>query len=305
MAKLSFMKFYPYDWINDTRSLSASAKGCWIDLLCLMWNAPKRGLWTGTFEEFSRVTGTPWEAAMSLIQELSSVSRVTKRDNGVTLENRRMVREEKAYKSHAIRQREYRERHKSDAKVTPKTLDVRLLKTLDKDNNTPYSPPKGDMVYVKPDREKQLPQFLVYAYKVAKGFQKNDREWDKANWSRFARPAKELAALFGSWKPAVDCIEALSRRFNDKGLDWTLSTIAKHAHEWKLKREKENGYASNGGTSIHNADAQRKRESDNPDDRGLIAGGKVLAGVRTLSSFIPEAEDVGGIPGGKDAEYPE
>jgi uncharacterized protein YdaU (DUF1376 family) len=146
MAKLSFMKFYPYDWMNDTRSLSIEAKGCWIEILCLMWNAKERGRWTGTFQEFARVTGSPWESAPTLIAELEKVCTVTHRNDGVTLENRRMRREEKHYKLASNRQRRWRRNANNNATVTAKTLDVRL-KTLDsQDNNkkktTPSAPNK-------------------------------------------------------------------------------------------------------------------------------------------------------------------
>lgn len=129
MPKLSFMKFYPADWINDTRSLSAEAKGCWMDLLCFMWNAPERGKWEGTFQEFARVTGTPWESAPALIQELHKVATVTIRNNLVTLINRRMSRQETHYNLASERQRRWRSNANRNASVTAKTLDVRLLKT--------------------------------------------------------------------------------------------------------------------------------------------------------------------------------
>ena len=122
MSKLSWMKWYPDAWMRDTRPLSTEAKGCWIEILMLMWNAPKRGRWTGTYQEFARVTGQDWESAPRIVQELGKVSRVTIRDNEVTLECRRMLREDSHYKDHAIRQKEYRERHSRDKKVTDKTL---------------------------------------------------------------------------------------------------------------------------------------------------------------------------------------
>lgn len=134
MPKLQWMKWYPMDYINDTRELSIEAKGCLVDILCFMWNSENRGTWAGTYQEFARVTGCAWEFAPSIIHELSRKAlRVTERDNSVTLENRRMIREYLHYKNNANRQRQYRFRHKSNAIVTDKTpLDSsRLLKTQD------------------------------------------------------------------------------------------------------------------------------------------------------------------------------
>lgn len=46
MTKLPYMQFYPSDWLSDPalRSCSIAAKGLWIELLCLMWNSPERGV---------------------------------------------------------------------------------------------------------------------------------------------------------------------------------------------------------------------------------------------------------------------
>lgn len=145
MGKLSYMQFDVYDWINDTRELSAAAKGCWIDILCLMWNGTERGRWKGTYQEFARATGTAWEEAPSIILELEKKVANVKKDNAeVTLENRRMLREDSAWKNKLNRQERYRERHKSDAKTTP--IDVKDVRheTLDmRQKTTPLSePPK-------------------------------------------------------------------------------------------------------------------------------------------------------------------
>lgn len=211
------------------------------------------------------------------------------------------MKEDLHYKDNANRQKAFREKHKSNKIVTDKTLDVRL-KTLDKDKQQQSATPILDRSnpYQKPDREKELPKFLVYAYKVAKGFPKEDRAWDKANWPRCAKAAKELAELFGHWKPAVDCLDALKKHFDSKGLDWTLETIAKHAHEWKLKKPKETDYAAINRQRIRDADAGKERNGEDPNPGGLASAGEIFASKRTLSSFIPETENIGRVPGSEN-----
>jgi len=39
MADWPFFKFFPADWLKDTRRLDREIKGDWIDLLCMMWPA--------------------------------------------------------------------------------------------------------------------------------------------------------------------------------------------------------------------------------------------------------------------------
>jgi len=201
MSKLSFIKFDVYDWINDTRSLSAEAKGCWIDILCFMWNAPQRGVWEGTYEEFARVTGTPWESAPALIAELEKVASVTKRNNLVTLINRRMQKEQNAFEDNANRQRAFREKHKSNAIVTDKTLktlDVRR-ETLDKDkkDNTLEQAPKRPL-FLKPSVSE------VTAYAKSIGFDLNGSRfcdfYESNGWRVGKNAMKNWQAAVRTWR---------------------------------------------------------------------------------------------------------
>lgn len=138
MGKLQWIKWYPDDWMRDTRSLSTAAKGCWIEILMLMWNSPERGRWHGTFQEFARVTGHDWETVPSILNELRKVATVTDSNDGVTIENRRMIREDLHYKTDANRQKRWRDNVRRNALVTTKTpkdsLDSRLLRLKTQDN---------------------------------------------------------------------------------------------------------------------------------------------------------------------------
>ncbi len=238
-----------------------------------MWNAERRGIWTGTFEEFARVTGSPWEAAPRLIQELSKVATVTKRDMEVTLENRRMVREETAYKYHAKRQKDYRERHASDARVTPQTLDVRSQKSEEKPLGDASSltavgekmngHPPAFMEPIGHQKSSQVPDLiesilnapppsqrkvkvirsvsepvrkLLQCFKVMQGFKRDDSRWDQTYFKRYADEAEELLDLFeGDYRTAAMCLASLAGDFRAKELRWTMSTILKHAAEWRFK----------------------------------------------------------------------
>lgn len=249
MPKLSFMKWYPADWINDTRALSAEAKGCWIDILCLMWNGPKRGVWSGTYQEFARVTGTPWEIAPRLIQELGKVSLVTFRDTEVTVHNRRMIRQETHYKSHAIRQRAYIKRRANDKKVTDKTLDSsRLL------NSTKTTSLQRSRTFVKPTVGE------VTAYGASIGFRVNAAAfcdfYESKGWKVGNTPMK-------SWQAAV--------------------------RTWARKEREDNPSASNGGTSISEQVAKRLRTSGTTQERTEPTPGEILARIRDLPSVQSKA----------------
>jgi len=67
---LPFMQFYPADYIRDTRRLDPSTRGHWVDLLCAMWDAPKRGQLYWTVGAFSRHLGVSVETARQVLVSL-------------------------------------------------------------------------------------------------------------------------------------------------------------------------------------------------------------------------------------------
>lgn len=196
------MKWYPADWINDTRELSPEAKAAWIDILCLMWNAPERGVWKGSYEQFARATGLPWEIAPRVVTELShKTSRVTFRDSEVTIENRRMVNQEIDYKDNANRQAKFRSKRTSNEKVTDKTLDSsRLLNITKTTTNTLAQAPKPPS-FTKPlleevrtyvtassltvDASQFLDHYEANGWRVGRSLMKDwkaaVRNWDRRN----------------------------------------------------------------------------------------------------------------------------
>lgn len=94
MAELPYMQFYPADWLADTRMLTASAKGVWIDTLAALWNAPERGFLKRTERAWGRLWGVEPERVPQLLEELEDVASVWRDADGVTIASRRMIREE-------------------------------------------------------------------------------------------------------------------------------------------------------------------------------------------------------------------
>lgn len=124
MSKAPGFFWYVKDWLSDPQlqMVSHSTKGIWIDLLCYMWDAPVRGELTATREQLRRLVHANEEDMNRFFDEVE-MSRfchaVTECSGKVTLQNRRMYREEKAKNDHALRQQKYRDKKNSDAKVTP------------------------------------------------------------------------------------------------------------------------------------------------------------------------------------------
>lgn len=149
------MKFYTADWIQDTRHLSLSAKGAWIELICLMWiNRESRGEYQATKEALQRAIGaTSGEELNMVITELQSVANVTLENGIVTVMSRRIVREETGREF--ARKRKQRER--GDCNVTPESrnnhaLDVQTFRRSDVQTKAlkPSRAPKSAAPFWKP-----------------------------------------------------------------------------------------------------------------------------------------------------------
>lgn len=78
-------------------------------------------------------------------------------------------------------------------------------------------------------------QFVVGAYKVARGIPLENREWDRDNFKRCSAPAKEILAIFnGDQDKAAESVMAIARWANKKRLSWTLETCLKRASDYKM-----------------------------------------------------------------------
>ena len=122
MAKLPWMKFFPLDFMRDTRGLSPEAKGIWIDLICFMWNSETRGRITMEFSSLSRMVGCSEECLNKSILEFISQNIceiLTERNGFVTVISRRMKREEKDRENTRLRVDKHRQKRECNADVTP------------------------------------------------------------------------------------------------------------------------------------------------------------------------------------------
>lgn len=98
--KLPAMQFYTGDWMKDPalRSVSSSARGLWIDMLCLMHDSDRRGYLQVngkpvSLEMLARMTGNETEQVSRDLQELENSGVYSCTEHG-TIFCRRMVRDE-------------------------------------------------------------------------------------------------------------------------------------------------------------------------------------------------------------------
>ncbi len=122
-GKAPAFQFYVRDWLSDPqlRMASHSAKGIWIDLLCFMWEAPERGILTGTEIQLAKMVGATEEDFKLFLEEAVTLkfANVTLSNEKVTLENRRMKREQKTRDNTKLRVQRHRSNAPSNDEVTP------------------------------------------------------------------------------------------------------------------------------------------------------------------------------------------
>jgi hypothetical protein len=118
MGKLPAFMFYPGDWQKDPslRRCSKAAKGVWMDMLCLLFECPDRGVFTDaggrpwSDEEISTAIGGDISANLECITELVAKG-VAQRSTQGAIFSRRMVRDEKDRRAAKERKRKERFSH--------------------------------------------------------------------------------------------------------------------------------------------------------------------------------------------------
>lgn len=104
--KTPWFKFYPGDWQSDIclRSCSISARGLWVELLCIMQKSEPKGylLVNGvqpSFTLLSTLCGVPEREVKKFLKELEKAG-VFSRDTDGRIYSRRIIRDEEKTELH-------------------------------------------------------------------------------------------------------------------------------------------------------------------------------------------------------------
>jgi hypothetical protein len=154
MSKLPFLQFYPADYLVDTRVLTLSARGAWVDILCILHGSSTRGTKKFPARGWARIMGVPEADFLSALREIEDmkVGDVIRDSNGdVTLTCRRMMNESITRTQTRLRVQNHREKERnagcnasSNADVTRNKSEVRSQKSEAKNNTAPVPVAAGD-----------------------------------------------------------------------------------------------------------------------------------------------------------------
>ena len=149
--KLPFLQFYPSDYLVDTRILTLSARGAWVDILCVLHGSSTRGTATFPVRGWSRIMGVSEAEFETAVEEIDAmkVGNVLRCSNGdVTITCRRMLNEAITREQTRLRVQNHRNKERnnernasSNASVTPNKSEVRSQKLEEEAESEAEAPP--------------------------------------------------------------------------------------------------------------------------------------------------------------------
>jgi hypothetical protein len=165
--KLPFLQFYPSDYLVDTRILTLSARGAWVDILCVLHGSSTRGTATFPVRGWSRIMGVSDAEFETTIEEIDAmkVGNVLRCSNGdVTITCRRMLNEAITREQTRLRVQNHRNKERnngsnasSNASVTPNKSEV-ISQKLEEEAESEADAPPPDLPFDDLPDQPEKPQ---------------------------------------------------------------------------------------------------------------------------------------------------
>ena len=108
------------------------------------------------------------------------------------------------------------------------------VKIEKKEEAAPVSLVADRVILEKQPKKLTAIQKVVLAYKLAKGYQAKDKEWDNQFFKMWVRSAQSILKYLNNEEDkAIDCICEISEELEKKNLEWNLNTIVKRLPDWQ------------------------------------------------------------------------
>jgi len=259
MAKLPSFQFYPGDWMKDPnlKRCSHTAKGVWIDMICLMFECDERGILASggdvwTLDEIACAVGGAQDVSLAGIHELLAKG-VASRNSVGAIFSRRLVRDEH------IRTVRAKAGSKGGSKTSSKKEAKRKQTTEDEDEDEDKSGSgEGGLGETKTDDPPFPDDLATDNFRAA---------WD--DWTAYRREARLKAYVPRGIKQQL-------KRLKEFGHDRAIAAID-HSIAQQFQGIYEPSGRGAGRTSSETAAAQRRadkaqREYPEPDTPLPIIG---------------------------------
>lgn len=110
-GRLPWMPFYPADYLLDTRPLTLAERGLWMDLLCVLWREDTRGSGTYPADVWAGKCSCSVEQFLTHLQGIKyhAVGLVSIVNDVVSIQSRRMTREQTRREQNKLAQQKHRQ----------------------------------------------------------------------------------------------------------------------------------------------------------------------------------------------------
>ena len=123
--KAPAMMFYGMDWMRDLEEYTLEIEGAWIRIVIKLHFSDTKGSLTRNLDQWARILRVDNSKALRILntikeEKIGNVTFCHDQNNGdITIECRRMLREERAREQNRIRQKRHRKTGRYNADVTP------------------------------------------------------------------------------------------------------------------------------------------------------------------------------------------
>lgn len=134
--------------------------------------------------------------------------------------------------------------------------------------------------YRIPDPAKDPIGGIVMFYKaLKKHIPFDDVAWDKQHWPRCAKAAKSLLTICETYEASKACIDELAEGMEEANRSWSLETVVRWAHEWKVKHAGRD-YGATNSARFFDAVAKQRTDRKFEEFRKNSTDGEISNGAR-------------------------
>lgn len=201
MGKAPAFQFYPGDWSRDLEEHPLEIEGAWIRICCKLWWSETRGSLTRTIDQWAKILRVSQEDAKRIFDYINSwkIGEISVDPNGnLTVQSRRMLRDEKDRVNNCLRQKRHYEKRKPNATPTGEPNIPSSSSSSEKKKSKKEISPNGNGIVFDGSRFQGIPIHLLDKWREigpgisveqeiakAEAWAMSNPKKRKSNWGKF------------------------------------------------------------------------------------------------------------------------